>query len=369
MITRLACLCMLCLFLTCSIASANDSALRGLSGGTLKPMNEHPSVRLVKERVTVRLGTETATVRCEFHLKNEGKACEVKMGFPEHAWAYGDGGTNLRMSEFRSRVDGRLVKMKYQVSPKPPKRFRDEEMSYEAWYTKIVKFPAGQTRVVVDTYKCEIGGWGDVSGEYFLLFSYILQTGRSWKGKIGDAVISVDAPAYPRRHFDVTGSPAGYEQRRTALVWTLRDFEPKADIEVKIKPRCPALNGHRVPGGLFGRFAVDQGIVFAGTQWIEFLGGKVDCDDRTMVCNVSYGKKFLRMRAGSGTAMLNGERIALPMPKGKAGTRSFRFPLTAVVKALGGRTGYDENERRFQVWLDPVPGVKPEYPGPHYFGP
>ncbi|MDO8682300.1 MAG: hypothetical protein Q7N50_02300 [Armatimonadota bacterium] len=42
-----------------------------------------------------------AKVHCEFLFKNEGRGCTVKMGFPENAWASGEGGIGS-LSGFRS---------------------------------------------------------------------------------------------------------------------------------------------------------------------------------------------------------------------------------------------------------------------------
>ena len=225
---------LLCLALP---AFANDTAIQG-AGGTIQPMRLNSSIRMVKERVDVKLrGTKPARVRCEFVFKNGGPATTVKMGFPAHA--VGDvrplRPTDLR--HFRSWVDGKRVKTSF-MRAKPTK-----EYSYKAWYVKEVRFAAGQTRRVIDTYE---GNLGEVSnGQVF--FTYMLHTGRNWKGKIGEAVVVIDAVSppkvvrigtdAPKRVEFLRASPNSYVRKGSKFVWVMKDFEPEENIYVEYSPK------------------------------------------------------------------------------------------------------------------------------------
>ena len=207
-------------------AAANDTAMQG-AGGAIQPMRQHSSVRMVSERVDVKLrGAARARVRCEFVFRNEGKTAVVKMGFP--AYASGDV-RPLDKSDlwnFRSLVDGKPVKTTF-VKAKPVSKQVVPE--YEAWYVKVVPFKAGQTRTVVDTYGGRLGESAYGAGAIGKSFLYILETGKNWKGTIGKAVITVDASNPPPGVRFKSASPKGYARRGNKFVWTLKDFEPVKD--------------------------------------------------------------------------------------------------------------------------------------------
>ncbi|MDO8684794.1 MAG: DUF4424 family protein [Armatimonadota bacterium] len=204
---------------------ANDTAMIG-AGGTVEPMRQHDSIRLIKERVDVRLmGLRPAKVRCEFLFKNEGKSpVTVKMGFPVHA--SGDvrpiKSTNLR--NFRSYVDGKPIKTRFaQARP-------TTESQYKAWYVKNVSFAPGQTRKVVDIYGSPLGDAFIRTNRIDHFFHYILTTGRNWKGPIGEAVIAVDISYMPKGYVLEAARPNNYFLRGSRLTWTMRNFEPNENI-------------------------------------------------------------------------------------------------------------------------------------------
>ncbi|MDO8587103.1 MAG: DUF4424 family protein [Armatimonadota bacterium] len=336
-------------------ALANDSALSAIGGGAVEPMGRHKSIRMVREKATARLDSESARVRCEFVFKNEGKAVTVTMGFPEKAWAYGDGSTEMRLKGFRSWVDGRLVRTRYAPSGKKGEIPRHEE--YRAWYVKKIPFEAGQTRTVVDEYTSELGGSGSVGSEYdaISLFNYILKTGRNWKGPIGQAVVIVDASRFPRTYYDISALPKGYTSRKRTLTWTMRNFEPTGDIEIEFVPRSPKLNGKMINGYSWSPFSVVNGRAMTGLGFIEdALGGSVD-DKAKRIRVIKYAGRTLTLKAGSGTAQLDGSRrITLPVAPIAGKYDQFSVPVAAVVRVLGGKARYDWKSRRLNLWLAPA---------------
>lgn len=334
-------------------AHADDGAVSEVSGGTIAPLDQHPSVRMVSEVVTVRIVDGKSYVHCEFVFRNEGKATTVKMGFPEHAWGGGDGGAFMRIKGFKTWVDGKTTKVAYKPANNTrPKISGGEE--YKAWYVKDVRFAKGQTRKVVDEYYAKLGSEGGAGSPYdkISIFDYVLKTGSTWKGPIGKAVVIVDASTMTP-YCDINAGPAGYSNRGGILTWSLVNIEPKDDIHVELLPRCPKLNGKTVDGWWWWPYSVDNGIIMAGPRFIQEMGGSVGYDPHTYVCTIRYGGRTLKLTGRSKVAVLDGSR-KIKMPRAlwyREGYDTCAIPVTAVVKALGGRTEYDRKALRLNVWL------------------
>jgi hypothetical protein len=191
-------------------AIADDSAIERV-GGTLRPMSEHPTVRMVKERVAIVIHPDFADVACEFVLLNEGPATAVEMGFPDNSG--GDVSGDDTFEFLRSWVDEVEVPM----SVSKPDRGDSEIMR---WWTKRVEFAADSRRVVRVVYR---GGIGSVSdGGRF--FTYLLWTGASWNGPIGRVHVQVTwADFVP--HF-VSAHPEPTIRSDQSLTWIRFDAEP-----------------------------------------------------------------------------------------------------------------------------------------------
>ncbi len=213
------------LFLLGVISGANDSAVQGV-GGALSPMKEHPSIRMLAERVSVDLTPERAEVDCSFTFKNTGRATLVRMGFPE--WASGDVGLPSDsgvFSHFSTSVDGTLT----------PTRIEGLEIDREGWQrwrVKTVRFAAGQQRSVRVRYGVGVGD--DIEGGRF--FQYRLDTGASWKGPIGHVEVVVRLRRFSH-YWSVHGIPAESRRAGDTLTWQWKNVEP--GVKVKGKEKCP----------------------------------------------------------------------------------------------------------------------------------
>ncbi|HUV04424.1 MAG TPA: stalk domain-containing protein [Armatimonadota bacterium] len=324
----------------CIAAHADDGAVHGV-GGTIAPMVEHPTVRMVREKVDAKLDWGGAKVRCEFVFKNEGPATTVKIGFPEKAW--GEVGPIRRsdFSGFKSWVDGKRVSTRFVPSRKPPKEASQE---FEAWHVKDVGFGAGQTRLIVNEYTCPLGR--DSGGNRF--FSYTLRSGKTWKGKIGEAIITVDASEVSS-YYKVSPpeSPKPYVLRGSRITWTLRDFEPDEDISVSLTPKHQIFIGGPATGSpvavadpeVFGK----HGVAMASVWQLRHLHGcSTSWDKVKRQCTITYGERSVELRPGSKTAILSKtEEIRLPRAPHLAEGRLV-VPIINVAKALGMTVSYDQ---------------------------
>lgn len=178
----------------------DDGALT--SSGAPKLLSAHATVRMVREEVDITIGEKTAKVRCKFWFKNAGPGTTVRIGFPEKADGAYDTqhGEDLEDAErtgkparlynqltgFRSWVDGKEAKTKLIAS-------KDGD-PYASYHVKEVPFKKGQSRLVVDEYTQPVGGGitnTQQSGNRGLHeFGYVLKSGASWHGPIGDVWVT-----------------------------------------------------------------------------------------------------------------------------------------------------------------------------------
>lgn len=331
---------------------ADDSAMSNVGGGMVAPMVSHPSVRMVNETVTIKLTDKGVKVHCEFLFRNEGKKCMVKMGFPERAWAYGEGSAVRRLSGFRSWVDGKPVKCIYKQGQRVRKADYGSE-SRDSWYIKDVPFDTGQTRTVVDEYSTELGFEDDSMSTDFenpLNFTYILRTGRNWKGPIGKAKIVVDISGVSMDHYEPVPSPKGFVFGKNTILWTLTNFEPKDDVSIDLVPRFPKLNDKMIDSHLWSPFTRVGGVTMTGPRFLEDLGADVEYPEKNGFLVIKYNGRNLKLKPGSKTASLNGSRITLQAAP-SINYYPTQMPLASVIRALGGKAYYSQKEHRLLVWL------------------
>ena len=204
----------LLLFLLCfnGKAVADDSAITNI-GGTIRPMDEHPSVRLLAEHVHARILKKHALVECIFFLQNEGPESIVEMGFPCYT-----GEDTGQFEYFESYVDGQKVDIEI---------LEDKQQSPSVWYCKEVRFKEGALKVIRNVYKSGYGG--NTMGDIW--FTYVLHTGASWRGTIGSVNIVLSFEDFDTdKLFEI--EPSGYEMDNEEVRWTLTDFEPEKPWDV-----------------------------------------------------------------------------------------------------------------------------------------
>ena len=347
-------------------AHADDSAMFEVAG-TVAPMGSHPTVRMLREKVDIKLGLFSAKVRCEFVFKNEGSATTVKMGFPEVGYEYHPELQQSKQTEkrtqthFESWVDGKPVKTTFTYST------GDEYGEYQAWTVKEVKFDKGQTRTVVNKYEGRVSPFWEES------FRYVLSTGRNWKDKIGKAIITVDTSELQRYWRVIPRTPKGAVTKGSSINWVLKDFEPEQDVVLEIERKQRIFIGDPADAVMVNDFDFEvyheRGITMAPIKYLDIdrlsASGRLN-DAKSMgdwppgvpkalahvawnsarrECTVSYQGHTLVLRPGQKTAMLDGsKKIKLPekpyiMTVGFPS--DFYVPILAVAKAVGIKIGYD----------------------------
>lgn len=160
-------------------------------GGSPQLLRGHPTVRMAKELIRMRIDENQVRVDCTFWMENRGKACDVRMGFPDEAYGADDpeeeGDAKVppgSLENFRSTVNGREV---------PTEIVRGKsEGGHAYWHAKVVRFAGGKTTVVRDTYTTTTGGSMTSHGTFMRAASYIVHSGSSWHGNIGETKIVVE---------------------------------------------------------------------------------------------------------------------------------------------------------------------------------
>ncbi len=237
-------------------ARADDGAMVTV-GGNVELMNEHPQIEMVSEFVHAWIAENSARVECIFFLHNTGDSTTALIGFPDTG-----GGSDVnpeqpeRYNSFSSFVDGHPVTVWFE-----PDTSEHGEEQYAAWYLKRVHFGRGQTRCVRDVY---VGQLGSSVGDHGW-FSYSLDTGGSWLGKIGtaDLVFTFEGgwseftdgsnvkpwSAYQMDSNVKPTSRSGNEWR-----WHLANFKPTRDwlseVTVSWDPKVNPLTHEPVPDAL-----------------------------------------------------------------------------------------------------------------------
>lgn len=205
--------------LTVIPAVADDG---GISyGGSPHLLKGHATVSMKSEIVNVDIHKEKIKVDCTFLFHNSGKACTVRMGFPDEGEGasepyQGDPvptGPSLKATfdTYESYVDGKKVPTKLVPT--------DDRTLY--WHTKTVTFKAKSDCVIRDVYTLRPGGQTTNENGLYRQTSYVLHTGASWHGPIGKADIyfkfEPDAVSQPIKIKPITSLS---NKKLTELKWS-----------------------------------------------------------------------------------------------------------------------------------------------------
>lgn len=144
--------------------------------------SEHKTISMVSENIKIHVRKDFIDVDCNFVFRNKGKACRVKMGFPDVPWD-GDGDDIYPLFFFYdSYVNGNKVPCAIE------KDFEEQVI----WHTKEVDFAPNSEVSVRDIYTVPAGLAPTSNDSMRRTFCYFLFTGASWEGKIQSVQIDID---------------------------------------------------------------------------------------------------------------------------------------------------------------------------------
>ena len=195
-----------------SALKADDAPVMGI-GGTIRPMQEHPTIEMVAEYVHAWLARDQIKVECVFLLRNDGPATTVQIGFPNNGG--GEVGDYLPFREFHSYVNGQPV----DVAIMPDTS--DSTSVFLTWWVKEVYFGPGELKSIRDEYTAAPG---------MGIFGYSLSTGSAWAGSIGVGDIIVTLIDIPDSSLALV-HPMPTSRGAGELRWHFEKLEPTRESE------------------------------------------------------------------------------------------------------------------------------------------
>lgn len=344
------------LFLACS-ACADDAAWTFVGGAGNFTHNKQ--IRMVKERVDIQLDNDRSHFHAAFTFRNEGPATKVTMAFPEERHSESKRGA---IHDFFTSVDG--VGMKVHRRKLPYDMMSGSE--YRAVWLKTVSFGRNQTRHVLVDYWAENGDIGDsVSNKY------VLKTGATWKGPIGDCVVNIDwsrlrgtsGPIIFLDHggnADDAGQDAGSARRRTLH---FKNIEPNFDVLMNWVNAFGnfELNGEMLDVSGMSRnrliyvYGSDSDPKVISRFVHEIFGGDIESDESEGDLPPAIGSPFTvgshKVRVlGDRTVEIDGKTVRLRRSGGTENDYKCIY-LRDLVKALGGKFQYVARLDRVRMWV------------------
>ena len=210
------------LLVVASFALGDDALWNSV--GSPGNFGKSKDIRMASEEVNIFLRPKSIHVRATFHFVNDGDAQTVTTAFPESMTDYQERANNDPYSiiAFKAWVDGKQVPV-IRVPTKRP------STQYSAVWLKQVPFERHGKRTVVCEYEARYA-----AGLGFNMAYYVLQTGATWKGKIGDCRVHVDwnairehgLPGF-KKSFS-TNYVLGTDMKPIRNSWTTADFQFKS---------------------------------------------------------------------------------------------------------------------------------------------
>lgn len=351
----------LILALCCALTCLADDSQVGESGGAVQPLaGENHAIAMDKETVDIQVFLSDAArgysyeVDCNFVFRNtSNRTVAVTMGFPESAGIDDPSEPNpspTHFQDFRTWVDGKPIPVKLIPSGKDP---------FEFWWVKKLTFAPKQTRHVRNHYSASMSG-AVVSaeeahaptGHVRASLSYRLDTGATWKGKIGSATVRLvlDNPFVPHKL-----SPPGYHAAGNLITWRWKNFEPTSahniSAQFRVGPAEVYVDGRRrwqlsaqhirYEPSLHGIPALAPATLLAA-----LLGARADGYPETEDLTLSLATRSVRFVAGSDAVIVNGRNAIMPVTaqEFEDPTRDLSdllVPISLTVQALGGDVVWD----------------------------
>ncbi len=213
-------------------------------GQSLAP-REATEVTMRSEVVTMELFENRATVKAVFRLQNTGDKTEVlEVGFPTAAKAVEqplkdgrvwdgpeDPGT---IYNFAAQVDNKAVKADRKSLPKGAQA---GPAGYRDWVCWQMQFAPQGKHVVTVTYEVETRDDAYVKPSPLAAreVSYILKTGRGWKGTIDSARVVVCLRDGLSLDQVEIATPKHEARDGNRLEWLFHDFEPDQDVFLRYR--------------------------------------------------------------------------------------------------------------------------------------
>lgn len=320
-----------------------------MAGGLGSFGKSHPTIRMVSEDLRINVtDQDSANVDVLFTFRNEGKATDVTMAFPEE-YQMREGRS---LDNFRSWVNGKPSRLRRKVLSvgDPQAEDKGDEIGKAVWL-KNVHFSAGEVLKIRVSYEGFLSG--NTSDDRS--FTYTLVTGGTWKGPIGKCKITVTWPRMKELSAPFLNLPPAkwtYLPGRKAVT-TLTNWEPKHNLQFEMFPG-------------FGNYWIDGKRVSHQDAHEEYhvitLGALGDPMIRSVILNsflpadlcggaFSVSKGVLQFASGHTFKLPRGYKV-IKTKNSNDDRRDNEFVyLKDVVEAFGGTLQYDPILERTNITL------------------
>lgn len=220
-----------CILSTYADIRPNPIAAKGIIAGI------STSIRMDSELVVVDLYKDSASVECTFYMKNDDKAQDLTIGFPQMYFNFFLDNNQTQIEKYYVSENGERKKIANihhtnEMSEEENllfAEFTNQSYDNQAWIVWKSSFKEGEMKTIVVRYTLPYGP--SKSGRRF--FTYYLHTGSGWKGTIGKAEILVNLKDLTTDLLFET-RPENYKIQGKQLSWTFTDFEPTKMDDIKI---------------------------------------------------------------------------------------------------------------------------------------
>ncbi len=201
-----------------------DDAVIGRTPAGVYPMMD-AVVEMVSEDIVINL--DRNIVECTFEFQNTGESRDVLMGFPgklrEDLGSSFSDDASLTLDNLKAFVNGEELPVKREIGIQPKIAMPD----YSEWFTFTVPFKEGEKVIVRNTYEYmpTYDSIGDVTT------GYVLQTGATWKGKIGKARVEFKLGSIKPWQVEQL-KPGGFRFEGNSIVWERANIEPAYDLQL-----------------------------------------------------------------------------------------------------------------------------------------
>jgi len=221
-------------------ASADVGLPPAHPGSSVTPKDTQTNVQMVSEEVDIIIENNPyqAVVKAEFQMRNNSSLQEtIKVWFPlGERQMYNKELRILQVENFQARVNG----LEQEII------IEDVDEWELVWAHWPVDFPANQGVNIQVSYLLSPAALPPP--HWYSQFSYLLETGAGWAGKIERAVISVELP-FPLNGLDqllANGSPViiqpeGYFKGDAQIYWVFTDLEPTSAENIDVRMLDPEI--------------------------------------------------------------------------------------------------------------------------------
>ncbi len=244
--------------LSAGLASGDLGAVTW-AGGTLRLMDDHPTISLTSEKLVLEPQPTTTLITASMEFHNHGEACTAQMGFPVLEASRGPG--YHYVESFVLEADGKPMEFA-QPEQSHKMKLGEREMTCK-WYLFSVPFEAGQTRQMQVRYE-ELRRY---SGLESVSVPYVLATGATWNGSIRDLELEIwidERLNYHSIELKGDGQPLALAARDGTWSWEIAEYDGTPGLlwlTAGLGPKSVQRDGKRQYYG-FNHLRWDEGVLF-----------------------------------------------------------------------------------------------------------